>query len=231
MALCDRCAHLYCPERWIGGKCSSFIPLAPTPRPQTQFTKSPARCPKSKSGTPKLTRAPLPLALLFLPGLVFLSLVPIVVLLAAAPCSLLELAKFVLAATPLALLVHELGHMAVARSLGVKVEKLVFAPFGIGLRFKGNPPNEAYLKICSGGPLANLCLALVLTPLSSNPFALALALVSFYLFLVNGLPGLRTDGGKIALTLVERSEAYAYAYALSLPASALLAAALFAALL
>jgi len=98
------------------------------------------------------------------------------------------------------LLVHEVGHMLVAISLGVPVREF-------GLRLVGAYNRRAYadrrrdeIFIAAAGPLTNIVLTV---PLSYIPtIGSQLALCSFVLGLVNLLPIPSSDGGRILRNLL-----------------------------
>lgn len=109
-------------------------------------------------------------------------------------------------------LLHEIGHIYMANKLGIKVERVEFQPFGIcgrlGVDFIKNPKKE--IAIAAIGPiisgLISLCLYLFLT----SQLAIELHMgkyvwhildyaywINLALFLLNILPVLPLDGGRI----------------------------------
>ncbi len=114
---------------------------------------------------------------------------------------------------------HELGHAAMARRFGVRTREIVLYPIGGIARLENIPQGRAELLIALAGPAVNLALAAVLwivLGLTGRGFALPRQLVApgqllSYLFLVNVvlvlfnlLPAFPMDGGRVlraALTL------------------------------
>lgn len=99
-------------------------------------------------------------------------------------------------------LIHELGHVAVARLRGIELSELRLGIFGASLSPAGalfSYADEIYL--CLGGPIANfITAALALAPLGGhlNIFILSsVALGTLNLLPVSGL-----DGGRIAHSLL-----------------------------
>lgn len=104
------------------------------------------------------------------------------------------------------ILVHECGHLVVARRFGLKVGAPVFIPFmGAFIALKDAPRN-AWMEACVGigGPLfgtlgSAACYALY--PLTGNLLFLGLAYSGFYLNLFNLAPFGFLDGGRIVTAL------------------------------
>lgn len=92
----------------------------------------------------------------------------------------------------ISLVIHELGHLSVARLLHVKLRKIVLYPFGAQLTFM---PAKVFSMLCvtSGGPIATLLLLLLCLQYNWQH------LLHFQLLLLifNGLPIWPLDGGKI----------------------------------
>ena len=106
----------------------------------------------------------------------------------------------------LLILVHELGHLIVARQCGLKVGAPVFIPFmGAFIALKDAPKN-AWVEACVGigGPLlGSLAAALCAVGfrLTGEPLWNALAYTGFFLNLFNLAPIGFLDGGRIATAL------------------------------
>src|SRR5438876_10058327 len=106
----------------------------------------------------------------------------------------------------LLLLVHECGHLLVAKKIGLKVGAPVFIPFmGAFIALKEAPRN-AWIEACVGigGPMlgtvgAVFCYGLYLV--TGNPFFSALAYTGFFLNLFNLAPVGFLDGGRVATAL------------------------------
>src|SRR6202011_2321189 len=106
----------------------------------------------------------------------------------------------------LLLLVHECGHLLVARKFGLKVGAPVFIPFMGALIALKDAPKDAWMEawVGIGGPLlgsagAAACEGLFL--LTGNPFYRALAYTGFFLNLFNLAPIGFLDGGRIVTAL------------------------------
>src|SRR6266446_1197888 len=104
------------------------------------------------------------------------------------------------------LLVHETGHLIVARKFGLKVGAPVFIPFmGAFIALKEAPRN-AWMEACVGigGPLLGSLGALVCNSIgefSDIPIFFALAWFGYFLNLFNLTPVGILDGGRIVTAL------------------------------
>ena len=144
----------------------------------------------------------------------------------------LVLAVFFMAAAFASILMHELAHAAVARRYHVPTERIDINMSGGLVHFRGRPYTRAQdFAITAAGPLCNLALCLgaiaflliLPTPepqmimlgdkLVPDPFpptpmlARALRAVAYLnigLCVINLLPGVPLDGGKLVYLLVER---------------------------
>ncbi|MBR5947351.1 MAG: site-2 protease family protein [Clostridia bacterium] len=107
------------------------------------------------------------------------------------------------------LIVHELSHSVMAHRLGFSVSSIELQPFGCVARLKRAPlsPSES-AAIAAAGPLVSLILSLTAAGaafLSGGTENSALSELSFFnltLGLVNLLPVLPLDGGRLALAAV-----------------------------
>ena len=106
----------------------------------------------------------------------------------------------------LLLLVHELGHYVAARRCGLKVGLPTFIPFvGAWIQLKQQPMDartEAYVGIA--GPLTGSVDALACYFLArqfDSTLLLALAYAGFFLNLVNLVPVLPFDGGRVSAAI------------------------------
>ena len=106
----------------------------------------------------------------------------------------------------LLLLVHELGHYVAARRCGLKVGLPTFIPFvGAWIQLKQQPMDartEAYVGIA--GPLVGSLGALACYFLArqfDSSLLLALAYAGFFLNLVNLVPVLPFDGGRVSAAI------------------------------
>ena len=106
----------------------------------------------------------------------------------------------------LLLLVHETGHLIVAKKFGLKVGAPLFIPFmGAFIALKEAPRN-AWMEACVGigGPLLGSLGALVCNALGeffAAPIFIALAWFGYFLNLFNLTPVGMLDGGRIATAL------------------------------
>lgn len=98
---------------------------------------------------------------------------------------------FRLLAVYLCLLIHEAGHIAAARSFGIKLSYLKIMPFGIAMRFK-TPLNSHKTQFVTAvaGPLASIIAGLLFKDEFLRAANLALGIF-------NLLPVKTLDGGKI----------------------------------
>jgi Zn-dependent protease len=107
---------------------------------------------------------------------------------------------------------HELGHAAMARRFGVRTREIVLYPIGGIARLEGLPEGRAELLIALAGPAVNLALGVGLllvnlglavpfeppTQLSSaRQLMWSLCLVNLVLFAFNLLPAFPMDGGRV----------------------------------
>jgi Zn-dependent protease len=106
----------------------------------------------------------------------------------------------------LLLLVHETGHLIVAKKFGLKVGAPVFIPFmGAFIALKEAPPN-AWIEACVGigGPMLGTLGALTCNSLGEvfdAPVFIALAWFGYFLNLFNLTPVGMLDGGRIVTAL------------------------------
>lgn len=106
----------------------------------------------------------------------------------------------------LLMLVHECGHLIVARKFGLKVGAPVFIPFmGAFIALKDAPKN-AWMEACVGigGPLLGSLGALLCNSLGEifdAPVFIALAFMGYFLNLFNLTPVGMLDGGRIVTAL------------------------------
>ena len=102
----------------------------------------------------------------------------------------------------LALIVHEAGHIAAAKALGCKVEKLAIQPLGgylyLDQLLEVQPGVES--RIALAGPAANLLTAaavMAIAPYSPQGYVSAFIRASLTLMAFNLLPALPLDGGGV----------------------------------
>lgn len=105
----------------------------------------------------------------------------------------------------LAIAIHELGHVAVARRLGMRLTRLSFTATGLCLTpTQGSFPSyRAECAVALGGPLANVLSALLVWLLLPSPAVPAdFVALSLYLAALNMLPLRPFDGGRVLLCLL-----------------------------
>lgn len=116
----------------------------------------------------------------------------------------------------LCVILHELGHAVVAKSLGYEVEEVALLPFGgvaqlAYVRIGFSPKNEAIVAIA--GPFVNLLCAVaisilfVLGVVSSHVYAYAMN-INIWIAAFNLLPGLPLDGGRVYRAARSRQVGY-----------------------
>ncbi|QQE77002.1 site-2 protease family protein [Alicyclobacillus sp. SO9] len=113
----------------------------------------------------------------------------------------------------LLVMLHELGHAAVAEYLGYEVEEVSLLPFGgVAKMSLGNigfmPRHEAFIAIA--GPVVNFLLIFVsyilwLTHFWSHSFFLTVVHMNLWIALFNLLPAMPLDGGRILRAARSRS--------------------------
>lgn len=108
-------------------------------------------------------------------------------------------------------LLHELGHSAVARRSGIQVRRITLFIFGGIAQIGSDPPTpRAELLIAVAGPAVSLALALGFTALRpvTSGLSPALALVQYLayinwaLVLFNLIPGFPLDGGRVLRAVI-----------------------------
>ena len=102
----------------------------------------------------------------------------------------------------LSLAIHEIGHIAIAKILGCKIEKLAIQPLGgylyLAELLEVQPALER--RIALAGPAANLLAAaatMALTPYHPQGFISMFLRANFTLMAFNLLPALPLDGGRV----------------------------------
>lgn len=133
-------------------------------------------------------------------------------------------------------IIHELAHIITAAKLGVKADKLEIMPFGVTGRLKtdmiSSPSDE--LKIAAAGPVSNAVMALASIVLYnravvSQDTAYYLAALNCCIGILNAVPALPLDGGRMLRAYLTLRLGYIKAYNIAMLVTKLSAAALFAA--
>ena len=104
------------------------------------------------------------------------------------------------------LFIHELGHVLEARRQGLRVSAPMFIPFlGAYISLKDLPPNAwRDAQIALAGPIVGSVGAAafwVVGELADSEFFVAMAYVGFFLNLLNLIPVIPFDGGRVASAL------------------------------
>lgn len=107
----------------------------------------------------------------------------------------------------IAAFLHELGHIIVARALGIRFQALSLTSFGAALTPRGaigSYRNECFIALA--GPAINFIFLFLLLPINrqSHPFLGFFALSSLFLGVLNLLPIQGFDGGRIFLCMLSR---------------------------
>lgn len=105
-----------------------------------------------------------------------------------------------LAAVLLAVLVHELGHLAALRLLGLRVLGLRVELKGLCVEYAGRPGAAREALCAAAGPVAGFLFAALLSlppAWDDNPWLRLTAGLSLLLSFFNLLPALPLDGGRI----------------------------------
>lgn len=127
-----------------------------------------------------------------------LSMDPLSAALLAAALYFLELRS--IAALAAAVSVHELGHLAALRLLGLRIRAFRSEAQGFCIDYEGETTRLGHIAAALAGPAAGLVLAFALSALATrrgSSFCALTAGVSLLLSLFNLLPVRRLDGGRI----------------------------------
>ena len=105
----------------------------------------------------------------------------------------------------LALSLHEAAHGIIARGLGCRVERIQLQPFGFVARLERTSGWDG-LAIAAAGPLFSLLMAMgcaAAKDLASLPFLTAFGQANLSIALLNLLPALPLDGGRMLRCLLQ----------------------------
>ena len=102
---------------------------------------------------------------------------------------------------------HEIAHLISAAAIGLKIDKIVFYPYGVNLKLKNKIVNSIADEIILylAGPLVNCLFALiaiVLYKIYRQPWQQYLYVANIMLFVLNMLPIYPLDGGIILKKLL-----------------------------
>ena len=116
----------------------------------------------------------------------------------------------------LLVMLHELGHAAMASHFGYEVEEVSLLPFGGVARLSYGgigfaPRSEAAIAIA--GPLVNFCLVVLALSLQevglwTHAFAMEVIKLNLWIALFNLLPGFPLDGGRVLRAARSRTVGY-----------------------
>ncbi|OQB13373.1 MAG: Stage IV sporulation protein FB [Firmicutes bacterium ADurb.Bin193] len=108
-------------------------------------------------------------------------------------------------------IIHELAHAAAALSLGVKLDTVEILPFGVAIKISGsyikNPVHE--IIISAAGPLCSAGMAFLCHRLMTDSF---FVMVNLSIALINIIPALPLDGGRILKAFLTERWGYVKAF-------------------
>lgn len=120
-------------------------------------------------------------------------------------------------------LLHEISHIISAKIFKVKISYIEILPFGVSARLESNIiENPTYeIIIAFSGPLSNILLALIFYFISDirMPYASYITICSTAMALINLLPVLPLDGGRIMRAYITKKLGAFSAYSVSIKIS------------
>lgn len=107
---------------------------------------------------------------------------------------------------------HEISHLLIAKLYKIRTREIVLYPFGGLAKLEKNPAPKAEVFIAAAGPLTNFLIAIALVPFTNLSLASLftgdlsassrLIAVNLSLGLINLLPALPMDGGRLLRSLL-----------------------------
>jgi Zn-dependent protease/CBS domain-containing protein len=178
------------------------------PQPDQQAKRNESRMPGTL-GVVRLFGVPIRLHFTFVLLLVFLIFIGLGGKQTGAATAVYILALFA------SVLLHEIGHVLVARGYGVRTSEIVMYPIGGVSRLESQPKARQELLISTAGPLVNLLIAIILFATQRNFLPLEtlriptdanlierIAIGNLVLGLFNLLPAYPMDGGRILRSVI-----------------------------
>lgn len=112
----------------------------------------------------------------------------------------------------LALILHEMSHLVVARMLKYKMSNILFMPYGISLDARGDyisPTHEVIIALA--GPICNILLVMISVCIwwiepTMYVYTLDFVLVNLTLAIFNLLPILPLDGGRVMVSVFYKNQ-------------------------
>ncbi len=109
----------------------------------------------------------------------------------------------------LAITLHEMSHALIAFSMGCEILKIELLPFGGAVRMSGRISTLAEISVAAAGPACSMVIAAMCALMSKSINAVSPALMLFMrinlsLALINLLPALPLDGGRILRALLSK---------------------------
>lgn len=139
-----------------------------------------------------------------------------------------------LAVTYIIVIIHELAHVFTARHFGIQLDKFEIMPFGVTGRLKTDNISspDAEMKIALAGPVSNMIMALFALGLAERgpvpqDAAYFFAAVNCCIGLLNIIPAVPLDGGRILRAYLTTRMGYIKAYNITMLVTKLAVIAMF----